>query len=88
MVERRYLPKSKQYEFSPNDTKHEFAQIRFAPLTGTEFEKKEYIYSNYKVRLTAVLLNESGTEIDGTESIRLHHLHECKDLPGDFSNGQ
>ena len=62
--------KSKQWteEFSPNDTKHEFAQIRFAPLTGTEFEKKEYIYSNYKVRLTAVLLNESGTEIDGTKA--------------------
>ncbi len=62
--------KSKQWteEFSSNDTKHEFAQIRFAPLTGTEFEKKRYIYSNYKVRLTAVLLNESGTEIDGTKA--------------------
>ena len=42
--------KSKQWteKFSPNDTKHEFAQIRFAPLTGTEFEKKGYTYSNYK----------------------------------------
>lgn len=62
--------KSKQWteEFSPNDTKHEFAQIRFAPLTGTEFESAGYTYSNYKVRLTAVLLNESGTEIDGTKA--------------------
>ncbi len=86
--------KSKQWteEFSSNDTKHEFAQIRFAPLTGTEFEKKRYIYSNYKVRLTAVLLNESGTEIDGTKAsdyIIYTNARICQEILGtDSGDGQ
>lgn len=86
--------KSKQWteKFSPNDTKHEFAQIRFAPLTGTEFEKKEYAYSNYKVRLTAVLLNESGTEIDGTKAsdyIIYTNARICQEILGtDSGDGQ
>lgn len=86
--------KSKQWteKFSPNDTKHEFAQIRFAPLTGTEFEKKGYTYSNYKVRLTAVLLNESGTEIDGTKAsdyIIYTNARICQEILGtDSGDGQ
>ena len=86
--------KSKQWteEFSPNDTKHEFAQIRFAPLTGTEFEKKGYTYSNYKVRLTAVLLNKSGMEIDGTKAsdyIIYTNARICQEILGtDSGDGQ
>ena len=86
--------KSKQWteKFSPNDTKHEFAQIRFAPLTGSEFEKKRYTYSNYKVRLTAVLLNESGTEIDGTKAsdyIIYTNARICQEILGtDSGDGQ
>ena len=86
--------KSKQWteEFSQNDTKHEFAQIRFAPLTGTEFEKKRYRYSNYKVRLTAVLLNKSGMEIDGTKAsdyIIYTNARICQEILGtDSGDGQ
>ena len=85
---------SKQWteEFSPNDTKHEFTQIRFAPLTGSEFESAGYTYSNYKVRLTAVLLNESGTEIDGTKAsdyIIYTNARICQEILGtDSGEGQ
>lgn len=33
--------------------------IELAPLTGPEFEKEDYTYANYMVRLTAVLLEET-----------------------------
>ena len=86
--------KSKQWteEFSPNDTKHEFTQIRFAPLTGSEFESAGYTYSNYKVRLTAVLLNEKGEEISGTKAsdyIIYTNARICQEILGtDSGNGQ
>lgn len=86
--------KSKQWteEFSQNDTKHEFTQIRFAPLTGSEFESAGYIYSNYKVRLTAVLLNEKGEEISGTKAsdyIIYTNARICQEILGtDSGNGQ
>ena len=54
--------------FVPVDTKHQFIRLRFSPLTGEEFEKRRYTYSNYRVRLTVVLLDKDGTEIPGTQS--------------------
>ena len=54
--------------FVPVDTKHQFIRLRFSPLTGEEFEKRGYTYSNYRVRLTVVLLDKDGTEISGTQS--------------------
>ena len=54
--------------FVSKDEGHQFARIQFTPLTGDAFEKKEYTYANYKVRLTAVLLDQGGNEIDGTKA--------------------
>lgn len=55
-------------EFVSDDTKHQFAQFTFTPLTGEKFEEKNYTYANYRVRLTAVLLDKSGNELDGTKA--------------------
>ena len=54
--------------FASNEDKQEFAYIDFTPLTGEAFEAKGYTYANYKVRLTAVLLDQDGAEIDGTKA--------------------
>ena len=54
--------------FVSNEDKQEFAYIDFTPLTGGAFEEKGYTYANYKVRLTAVLLDQNGAEIDGTKA--------------------
>ncbi len=54
--------------FVSDDTKHQFAQFTFTPLTGEKFEEKNYTYANYRVRLTAVLLDENGSELDGTKA--------------------
>lgn len=54
--------------FSPDAEKHQFTRIRFAPITGEEFEKAGYTYSNYRVRLTVVLVDENGAEIPGTKT--------------------
>ena len=54
--------------FSPAAEKHQFTRIRFAPITGEEFERAEYTYSNYRVRLTVVLVDENGAEIPGTKT--------------------
>lgn len=54
--------------FVSNEDKQEFAYIDFTPLTGDAFEAKGYTYANYKVRLTAVLLDQKGKEIDGTKA--------------------
>ena len=54
--------------FVSNEDKQEFAYIDFMPLTGEAFEEKGYTYANYKVRLTAVLLDQNGAEIDGTKA--------------------
>ena len=55
-------------DFVSDDTKHQFAQFTFTPLTGEEFEKGQYTYANYRVRLIAVLLDEKGSELDGTKA--------------------
>ena len=55
-------------DFVSDDTKHQFAQFTFTPLTGEEFEKEQYTYANYRVRLTAVLLDKNGSELDGTKA--------------------
>ena len=54
--------------FSPAAEKHQFTRIRFAPITGEEFEKAGYAYSNYRVRLTVVLVDENDAEIPGTKT--------------------
>lgn len=55
-------------EFTANETKHVFTNISFVPLTGDAFEKAGYTYANYKVRLTAVLLDSSGRELADTKT--------------------
>ena len=42
--------------------------LPFTPLTGEEFEQNSYTYANYRVRLTAVLLDKNGSELDGTKA--------------------
>ena len=54
--------------FVSKDEGHQFARIQFTPLTGGAFEANGYTYANYKVRLTAVLLDQNGEEIDGTKA--------------------
>ena len=54
--------------FVSSEDKQEFVSIDFTPLTGEAFEAKGYTYANYKVRLTAVLLDQAGVEIDGTKA--------------------
>ena len=54
--------------FNSSEDKQEFAYINFTPLTGEAFEAKGHTYANYKVRLTAVLLDQDGAEIDGTKA--------------------
>ena len=36
--------------------------------TGEAFEKARYKYANYRVRVTVVLLDESGKELEGTKA--------------------
>ncbi|WP_461877147.1 hypothetical protein [Fusicatenibacter sp.] len=55
-------------DFVSDDTKHQFAQFTFTPLTGEKFEQNSYTYANYRVRLTAVLLDKNGNELDGTKA--------------------
>lgn len=55
-------------DFVSDDTKHQFAQFTLTPLTGEKFEEKNYTYANYRVRLTAVLLDKNGSELDGTKA--------------------
>lgn len=54
--------------FNSSEDKQEFAYIDFTPLTGEAFEAKGHTYANYKVRLTAVLLDQDSKEIDGTKA--------------------
>lgn len=55
-------------DFVSDDTKHQFAQFTFTPLTGEKFEQNSYTYANYRVRLTAVLLDKNGSELDDTKA--------------------
>ena len=54
--------------FEESDNRHVSNGILYTPLTGEAFEKKGYAYANYKVRLTVVLLDASGNELDGTKA--------------------
>lgn len=54
-------------KFSSNDS-HRFVDIHFTPLTGTDFETAGFTYANYKVKLTAVLLDSYNDPIQGTEA--------------------
>lgn len=54
-------------KFSSNDS-HRFVDIHFTPLTGTDFETAGFTYANYKVKLTAVLLDSNNDPIQGTEA--------------------
>ena len=66
--ERKNTEWQKTDQFVSKDEGHQFARIQFTPLTGGAFEAKGYTYANYKVRLTAVLLDQGGNEIDGTKA--------------------
>lgn len=54
--------------FKADDTRSQTAGFRFTPLTGEAFEKAGYTYANYRVRLTAVLLDSEGKELEGTKA--------------------
>lgn len=54
--------------FKLDDGRHQIARFQYAPLTGEAFEQKNYTYANYRVRLTAVLLDDKGNELDGTKA--------------------
>ena len=54
--------------FKADDTRSQTAGFHFTPLTGEAFENAGYTYANYRVRLTAVLLDASGNELDGTKA--------------------
>ena len=54
--------------FPENPTGHDSINIKLKPLTGAEFEAKNFTYANYKVRLTAVMLKEDGTELPDTKA--------------------
>ena len=54
--------------FKSDDGRHQIARFQYAPLTGEAFEQKNYTYANYRVRLTAVLLDDKGNELDGTKA--------------------
>ena len=54
--------------FKSDDGRHQIARFQYAPLTGEAFERKNYTYANYRVRLTAVLLDDKGNELDGTKA--------------------
>lgn len=54
--------------FVQSDSRHQIARFQYAPLTGEAFEKAGHIYANYRVRVTAVLLDEAGKELEGTKA--------------------
>ena len=55
-------------DFVKSDSRHQIARFQYAPLTGDAFEKANYTYANYRVRVTVVLLDESGKELEGTKA--------------------
>lgn len=54
--------------FVQSDSRHQIARFQYAPLTGEAFENAGYKYANYRVRVTVVLLDESGKELEGTKA--------------------
>ena len=49
-----------------NGEEQNTAVTKFAVKTGKTFEDQDLTYANYRVELTAVLLNESNTVVNGT----------------------
>lgn len=54
--------------FVQSDSRHQIARFQYAPLTGDAFENAGHTYANYRVRVTVVLLDESGNELEGTKA--------------------
>ena len=54
--------------FEKSDSRHQIARFQYAPLTGEAFEDARYTYANYRVRVTVVLLDEAGNELEGTKA--------------------
>lgn len=65
-------PNSNSYEFLFNKDELNFEAGTFevissySPITGAEIEKVNGMYSNYKVQLTAMLLDENGEPIENS----------------------
>lgn len=55
-------------DFVKSDSRHQIARFQYAPLTGEAFENAGYKYANYRVRVTVVLLDKSGKELEGTKA--------------------
>ena len=55
-------------DFVKSDSRHQIARFQYAPLTGEAFENAGYKYANYRVRVTVVLIDESGKELEGTKA--------------------
>ena len=45
-----------------------FAHIDVTPHTGTEFEAEKFTYANYKIRLTAVMLDSGDKALEDTRA--------------------
>lgn len=54
--------------FIKSDSRHQIARFQYAPLTGEAFENAGYTYANYRVRITVVLLDNAGNELEGTKA--------------------
>ena len=55
-------------DFANSDSRHQIAHFQYAPLTGEAFEAAGYTYANYRVRVTVVLLDNTGNELEGTKA--------------------
>lgn len=60
--------KTLKKDFTNDSSGFDSINIKIKPLTGEDFENKGFTYANYKVRLTAVLLDEAGDELTGTKA--------------------
>lgn len=54
--------------FVQSDSRHQIARFQYAPLTGEAFEEARHTYANYRVRVTVVLLDNAGKELEGTKA--------------------
>lgn len=54
--------------FVKSDSMHQIARFKYAPLTGEAFEEAGHTYANYRVRVTVVLLDDAGNELEGTKA--------------------
>lgn len=54
--------------FVKSNSMHQISRFQYAPLTGEAFEKARYKYANYRVRVTVVLLDNAGKELEGTKA--------------------